>query len=63
MKKGYLLAGGEHEGEDLPIAHMGYAEKFDVITAVAATEMTLKSLGYPVTLGKGVAAAMEILEA
>jgi aspartate aminotransferase-like enzyme len=40
---------------------MGYADRFDVITAVAATEMVLKGLGHPVQLGSGVAKAQELL--
>jgi aspartate aminotransferase-like enzyme len=40
---------------------MGYADTFDVITAVAAVEMVLKGMGHPVTLGKGVGVAQDIL--
>ena len=37
--------------------------KVDVIAALAATEMVLKGLGYPVKLGSGVGKAQEILMA
>jgi aspartate aminotransferase-like enzyme len=40
---------------------MGYADSFDVITALAATEMVLKGLGHPVKLGSGVGKAQELL--
>ena len=42
-------------------SHMGYADTFDVITAVAAVEMVLKGMGHSVTLGRGVGVAQEIL--
>jgi aspartate aminotransferase-like enzyme len=42
---------------------MGYADTFDVIAALAATEMVLKGLGHPVKLGSGVGRAQEILMA
>jgi len=32
---------------------LGYADTFDVITGIAAIEMVLKDLGYPVKLGTG----------
>jgi aspartate aminotransferase-like enzyme len=57
------IAGGQDQakGKIFRIAHMGYVDKFDVIMAVAAVEMTLKELGYAVEMGKGVRAAMEVL--
>ncbi|MBU1206194.1 MAG: alanine--glyoxylate aminotransferase family protein [Proteobacteria bacterium] len=57
------IAGGQDQakGKIFRIAHMGYVDKFDVIMAVAAVEMTLKELGYAVETGKGVRAAMEVL--
>ncbi len=63
-KHGITIAGGKGSmlGKIFRIAHLGYVDKFDVVMAVAALEMTLKSLGHPVTFGKGVAAAMNILE-
>jgi aspartate aminotransferase-like enzyme len=60
---GVTVAGGQSQlkGKIFRIAHLGYAGVFDVITALAATEMTMKGLGHPVTLGQGVAAAEAIL--
>ena len=57
------IAGGQDQakGKIFRIAHMGYVDKFDVIMAVAAVEMTLKELGYAVETGKGVRAAIEVL--
>ncbi len=57
------IAGGQDQakGKIFRIAHMGYVDKFDVIMAVAAVEMTLQELGYAVETGKGVRAAMEVL--
>ena len=49
------------KGKIFRIAHLGYADTFDVITAVAGIEMVLKGLGHPVKLGTGVGAAQEIL--
>jgi aspartate aminotransferase-like enzyme len=62
-KYGITAAGGQDQakGKIFRIAHLGYADTFDVITAVAGVEMVLKGMGYPVKLGNGVAAAEEIL--
>ncbi|RMG59967.1 MAG: alanine--glyoxylate aminotransferase family protein [Deltaproteobacteria bacterium] len=61
---GVTIAGGQGsmKGKIFRIAHLGYADKFDVITAISALEMTLNRLGYPVEFGKGVGAAMKVLE-
>ena len=58
------IAGGQDQakGKIFRIAHLGYVDKFDIIMAVAAVEMTLKELGYAVEMGKGVRAAMEVLK-
>lgn len=57
------IAGGQDQakGKIFRIAHMGYVDKFDVLMAVAAVEMTLQEQGYAVEIGKGVRAAMEVL--
>lgn len=62
-KYGITGAGGQDraKGKIFRIAHLGYADIFDVITAVSGIEMVLKAMGYPVKLGEGVAAAEEIL--
>ncbi len=63
VKYGITGAGGQDKlkGKIFRIAHLGYADTFDVITALAGIEMVLKGLGHPVKLGTGVAAAQEIL--
>jgi aspartate aminotransferase-like enzyme len=63
VQYGITAAGGQDhlKGKIFRLSHMGYADRFDVITAVAATEMVLKGLGHPVKLGSGVAKAQEIL--
>jgi len=62
-KHNLTIAGGQDQakGKIFRIAHMGYVDKFDILMAVAAVEMTLKELGYAVEIGKGVRAAMEVL--
>ncbi len=60
---GVTLAGGQDDwkGKVVRIAHLGYVDTFDTILAIAALEMALKKFGHDVALGKGVAAAQEIL--
>lgn len=62
-KYGITGAGGQDRarGKIFRVAHLGYADTFDVITAIAGIEMVLKTLGHPVTLGAGVARAEELL--
>ncbi len=61
---GVTIAGGQAhmKGKIFRIAHLGYSDRFDVITALAALEMTLARLGYPAEFGKGVSGAMKVLE-
>ncbi|WP_455370243.1 pyridoxal-phosphate-dependent aminotransferase family protein [Petrachloros mirabilis] len=65
VQYGITAAGGQDhlKGKIFRLSHMGYADRFDVITAVAATEMVLKGLGHSIKLGSGVAKAQEILMA
>ena len=60
---GITLAGGQDhlKGKIIRVAHLGYIDTFDVIIAISAIEMALKKFGHDVELGKGVAAAQEIL--
>ena len=60
---GITAAGGQDhlKGKIFRISHMGYIDTFDVIQALAATEMVLKGLGYPIKLGAGVGKAEEML--
>jgi aspartate aminotransferase-like enzyme len=64
-KYGITTAGGQDKikGKVFRIAHLGYSDRFDVITAVAGIEMVLKGMGYPVKLGVGVGVAQELLMA
>ncbi|MEX5219313.1 MAG: alanine--glyoxylate aminotransferase family protein [Nitrospiraceae bacterium] len=59
---GMTAAGGQDhlKGKIFRVSHMGYVDSFDVITALAAVEMVVKGLGFPVKLGSGVAKAQEI---
>lgn len=63
-KYGVTVAGGqgdEMKGKLFRIAHLGYMDRFDVITAISAVEMTLHEMGHSITLGAGLAAAQAIL--
>ncbi len=42
------------------IAHMGFADKMDVLLAISGLEMALAKVGHKVELGKGVKAAQEV---
>lgn len=53
---------GQLKGKAFRIATLGYAEKYDVVTAIAALEFALRDLGHQFQMGKGVAAAMEVLK-
>ncbi|HOC46267.1 MAG TPA: alanine--glyoxylate aminotransferase family protein, partial [Syntrophorhabdaceae bacterium] len=63
-KYGVTGAGGQDflKGRIFRLATLGYADKYDVITAVAAIEFTLNDLGYSFPLGAGVAAAVNCLK-
>jgi serine---pyruvate transaminase len=57
------VAGGQGtmEGKIFRVNHMGYTDAYDALAVVGATEHVLKSLGKPVQLGAGVAAAQQVL--
>ncbi|MCD6054083.1 MAG: phosphoserine aminotransferase / L-aspartate aminotransferase [Rubrobacteraceae bacterium] len=59
---GIQVAGGQGEmaGRIFRIGHCGYFDAFDIIATIAATELALESLDYPVELGKGVGAAQRV---
>jgi len=63
-KYGVTGAGGQDQlkGKIFRLATLGYADKYDVITAVAALEFTLRDLGYKFEMGKGVTAATDCLK-
>jgi len=60
---GVTFAGGQDDlkGRILRIAHLGYSDLFDVITALSAIEIALERAGAVVQLGAGVAAAQAVL--
>ena len=63
-KYGVTGAGGQDhlKGKIFRIATLGYADKYDVVTAIAALEFTLKDLGHKFQMGAGVGRALEILQ-
>lgn len=60
---GIIVAEGQDhlKGKIVRIAHMGYADTFDVITTISALEMILNNLGYQFEPGSGIRAAEEVL--
>ena len=62
--RGITIAGGQGtmRGKIFRIAHMGYVDAFDVLTALGALELVLSDLGFPVKFGEGVRAAEQILQ-
>jgi aspartate aminotransferase-like enzyme len=61
-KYGITGAGGQDKarGKIFRVAHLGYSDVFDIITAVAGLEMVLKAMGHDIKLGTGVARAQEL---
>lgn len=59
---GIVFAPGQDKwkGKVFRIGHLGYLEQADVLQAIAALEMVLDELGYPVKQGAGVAAAQDV---
>ena len=60
---GVTFTGGQSElkGKIFRIGHIGYIDDFDIITAISAVEKGLFESGYPVDLGKGIAAVQKAL--
>ncbi|MDD4956489.1 MAG: alanine--glyoxylate aminotransferase family protein [Candidatus Omnitrophica bacterium] len=58
------IAGGQGDlkGKIFRLAHLGYMDEFDTISAIAGVEMVLSQIGHKVELGKGVAKAQELLK-
>jgi serine---pyruvate transaminase len=56
---GIILAPGQGpmKGKVFRIGHLGNYDRFDIIRCLAALEMTLEEMGYPVKRGSAVAAA------
>jgi aspartate aminotransferase-like enzyme len=63
-EQGVTIAGGQSElkGKIFRVAHLGYMDEFDSISAIAGIEMVLSQLGFTVQLGKGVGRAEELLK-
>ncbi len=63
LKIGFRVAGGQDhlKGKIFRIAHMGYFDFMDMIQVIAALEMALIKMGYPVETGKGVKRAQEVI--
>lgn len=53
------IAGGQDAwtGKIFRIAHLGFYDELDMLTILSAVELTIKKLGAPVELGRGVGAA------
>jgi aspartate aminotransferase-like enzyme len=58
---GLTIAGGQDawKGKMFRFAHLGFYDELDILTGISAIEITLKKLGAPCELGKGVAAAAD----
>jgi aspartate aminotransferase-like enzyme len=59
---GIILAPGQGplKGKVFRIGHLGNYDRFDILRCLAALELTLDAMGYPVKRGAGVAAAEEV---
>jgi serine---pyruvate transaminase len=60
-----ILAPGQGplKGKVFRIGHLGYYDRFDMIRGLAALELTLEQMGYPLKRGAAVAAAEEVFAA
>ncbi len=63
-KYGVSVAGGQDEWKNkvIRISHMGYVDPLDMIGAIAAIEYTFAAAGAKIEIGKGVAAAVQVLK-
>lgn len=59
---GIQVAGGQGpvKGKIFRIGHCGYFDAYDIIATIAAIELALQSLDYPVEFGKGVGSAQRV---
>lgn len=62
-KYGVTIAGGQDDyaGRIFRVGHLGYFGDFDIITTLAALEMSLKELSYQFEPGSGIKAAETVL--
>jgi serine---pyruvate transaminase len=51
---------GPMKGKVFRIGHLGHYDRFDIIRCLAALELTLEKMGYPVKRGAAVAAAEDV---
>ena len=60
---GLRLAGGQDilKGKIIRLAHMGYIDQFDILTAISGVELVLHEMGHKIELGKGLTAAQKAL--
>jgi len=63
IKYNTIVAGGQGIMKDkaFRIGHLGYVNDLDLIACIAAVEMVLFELGYPLQLGQGVAVAQKMI--
>ncbi|MBI4744185.1 MAG: alanine--glyoxylate aminotransferase family protein [Actinobacteria bacterium] len=61
-KYGITIAGGQDHlaGKIFRVGHLGYFERFDILTTLAGLEMCLCELGYRFDLGSGTTAAEKV---
>lgn len=61
-KYGLTIAGGQGRvtGLIFRLGHLGYYDRFDIMTTIAGLEMTLSELGYKFTPGAGITAAEKV---
>jgi aspartate aminotransferase-like enzyme len=59
------LANGQDQlkGKIIRLAHMGYIDQFDILSALAGVELVLLEMGYSLEPGRGLAAAQRVLVA
>ena len=62
---GIILAPGQGplKGKVFRIGHLGHYDRFDIVRCLAALELTLQAMGYPVKRGSGGAAAEQVFAA
>lgn len=60
-KYGIIITGGQDElqGKIIRLSHFGYCDVFDISNGIAALELALQELGYPIEFGKGVGAILK----
>jgi serine---pyruvate transaminase len=59
---GIILAPGQGplKGKVFRVGHLGHYDRFDIVRCLAALELTLEKMGYPIKRGAGVAAAEDV---